>query len=195
MSTVYLILNFFFVQNLLLVFGLGLSPALKQGQAFRLKPAEFFASAVMMLLGVVIAWSLNLLLVNWLGLTYLRTLIFVLVLIILLYGTRAVAARFNSERQAALAAIIMPVNMSCAAMGLMVLCSAPGLGIVDALMAAIGGILGFGAAFFIYGEVLERMDLEWVPKPFRGLPMALICLGLIALVFLSISSLLLPGIR
>ena len=195
MSTVYLMLSFFFVQNLLLVFGLGMTPAFREGMAFRWRTGSFLATALLMLVSAMAAWGLHALIVGYLGLQYLRTLVFVLVLVCLIYGTRGIAWRFSQTGTGNVDSIIMPVNTSSATLGLMILVSGQGLGAVEALAAACGGILGYGVALFLYSEVLRRMDLEWVPKPFRGLPLALISLGLIALIFMSVSALLLPGLR
>jgi electron transport complex protein RnfA len=195
MNSIYLVLNFFFIQNLLLVFGLGMTPALRQGQAYRMRWGALLSMSVLMLVACLAAWGLHALLVTWLGLSYLQTMSYVLVLVCLIYATRAVAKRSSAARQDDFQALVLPVNISSASLGLMVLVTGQGFGFLDALAASCGGILGYGLALFLYGEALQRMELEWIPKPFRGLPLALISLGLVSLVFMSVSALLLPGIR
>ncbi len=195
MKLLGIFLDYFFLQNLVLVFGLGLTPALRRGQGFRLQRQEFLAGGSLMLVGVLVSWGLQAIFVGLLGLVYLRTMLLIITFLGVLYGLRILIGRLFNIGGGLDPALVLPVNISCAAMGLMVLCSNQGFGIVEVLVAALGGVLGYGAAFFLFGEVLGRMELEWVPKPFRGLPLALICLGFVALVFMAISVLLIPGIR
>jgi electron transport complex protein RnfA len=195
MKTVNLIVSFFFMQNLLVVYGLGLAPALRAGTAFRPRLGVFLSSALLMGIAVMAAWGLHALLVDLLGLAYLRTIAYVLVLVGLIFGTQAVAKRVSERNRGNFDALVKPVNISCATLGLMILVTGQDLGFPEALAAGCGGILGYGAGLFLYGEALQRMELEWIPKAFRGLPLALISLGLVSLVFMAVSALLLPGLR
>jgi electron transport complex protein RnfA len=194
MSLVFVALNYFFMQNLLLTYGFGFGRHLKKKKDFRFKPAQFAVNSLLLLLSVSLAWGLNQLFVVMLGLVYLRTMLFVLVLVALVYATRTIAGRHGGE-MADFLNVVFPANLLSVAMGLMVLSTGEGNGAAEALAAAVGGILGYGAASFLYGEVMARMDLEWVPRAFRGLPLGLVSLGLVSLVFMAVSALLLPGMR
>jgi electron transport complex protein RnfA len=61
-----------------------------------------------------------------------------------------------------------------------------------ALALALGFSLGFLAAVFILRAILDRFSGEIIPSPLRGVPLLLISLGLLALIFSSLSVIILP---
>jgi electron transport complex protein RnfA len=60
---------------------------------------------------------------------------------------------------------------------------------VDALVLSLGFSLGCLAAALILREINRRSSLEAVPGTFRGAPLTLISMGLLSLIFSSVSSL------
>lgn len=193
MNAVHLLLNWFFFQNLALVYGLGLVPALGGRQDYRFQAADFGFGVLFMTIAVFLSWGLNWLVVDLIGFGFLRTLVFVLVIASLVHVFNGLADRLSHKTAESLRIFTGPINASCAAMGLIVLLNGAGLGIVDLAIACLGAVLGFGAALALHSGIMRRMELEWLPRHFRGIPFALISLGLVSLVFMSISSLLLPG--
>lgn len=60
---------------------------------------------------------------------------------------------------------------------------------LEALVFGLGSGLGFSLALIIMASIREKLELADVPKPFRGLPIAFILTGLIALAFIGFSGL------
>jgi len=193
MSTVQLLLYYFFFQNLTLVFGLGLVPVLGGRQDYRFHKLDFWFAILFMAIAVMLTWGLNWLIVGLLGFGFLRTMLFVLVIALMIHAFDRLAGKLSQRTAESVRIMTGPINASCAVMGLVVLVSGGNLGLLDSLIAALGAVLGFGAALLMHSGIMRRMELEWLPRHFRGLPFALISLGLVSLVFMSISSLLVPG--
>jgi electron transport complex protein RnfA len=61
------------------------------------------------------------------------------------------------------------------------------LNLPQALVYAASMALGFGLALIIFAGLREHMDLVGVPKPFKGVPIALITAGILALAFMGFS--------
>ena len=54
--------------------------------------------------------------------------------------------------------------------------------------------IGFQLAIVLMSTIRERLDREWVPKPFRGVPIAFITAGLMALAFMAFDKALLKNL-
>lgn len=60
---------------------------------------------------------------------------------------------------------------------------------LESISFALGSGLGFALALVIMASIREKLELADVPEPFRGLPIAFIVTGLIALAFAGFSGL------
>lgn len=76
-----------------------------------------------------------------------------------------------------------PAAFNCAALGSLLIPSIQRLDFVSTVGYGLGMGLGFGLAVVIIGFGVKRLELCRVPKPFRGLPILLIYLGLLSLAF------------
>lgn len=72
---------------------------------------------------------------------------------------------------------------NCAALGSLLIPSGARLDLLSTVGYGIGMSLGFGFAVVIMGYGLSRLEYCHVPKAFRGVPIALIYLGLLSLAF------------
>ena len=64
-----------------------------------------------------------------------------------------------------------------------------GYSFIESMVFGLGSGLGFALALIIMASIREKLELADVPKPFRGLPIAFILTGLIALAFVGFSGL------
>jgi electron transport complex protein RnfA len=60
---------------------------------------------------------------------------------------------------------------------------------LESIAFALGSGLGFALALAIMASIREKLELADVPEPFKGLPIAFIATGLIALAFAGFSGL------
>jgi electron transport complex protein RnfA len=60
---------------------------------------------------------------------------------------------------------------------------------LESIAFALGSGLGFALALVIMASIREKLELADVPEPFKGLPIAFIVTGLIALAFAGFSGL------
>ena len=164
------------VNNYALEKFLGVGPVLggrKYGSA-----AMGFSVAAVMLLAAAVTWPLYRLLVL-LGAEYLETLIFVLVVLLVVYGLGAMFAKSGKP----VGAYFPLVALNSAVLGLAVNNITEGYTYVEALFAALGAGLGFVLAMVLFAGVKSKINERYVPKAFRGLPVMLLAASIISLAF------------
>ena len=61
------------------------------------------------------------------------------------------------------------------------------LNLPQAVVYTASMAVGFAVALIIFAGMREQMDLQGVPKPFRGVPIALITAGILAMAFMGFS--------
>ena len=61
-------------------------------------------------------------------------------------------------------------------------------------MAGFAAGVGFLLAILVMSSIREKLDMEWVPKPFRGIPIAFVTAGLMALAFMAFDKALLKNL-
>ena len=61
------------------------------------------------------------------------------------------------------------------------------LNLGESVVFAIASAIGFGLAIVLFAAIREQLETSDVPKPFRGIPIALITAGIMALAFMGFS--------
>ncbi len=171
------------VNNFVLVQFLGLCPFV--GTSGRLQTAVPMTLATMFVLAVAtLATALvhRYLLVP-LGIEYLRIVAF----IVLIAGTVQFTELFVRAASPVLhrmLGIYLPlITTNCAVLGVTLIAVDSGLDIAGTLLLALGAGLGFGIAITTFAALRERIHDAAVPEVFRGPPLALVTVGLMALAF------------
>ncbi len=78
------------------------------------------------------------------------------------------------------------ITTNCAVLGIAILAVVDeAYGPLEAFIAGISAGLGFLLILVIMSTIREDLELEWVPKPFRGVPIAFIIGGIMAMAFIA----------
>lgn len=154
-----------------------------------IKPAVKTGAAVMLSLTVasVLACILDWALIAPLGLEYMRTVLFVLVLAGVVRIAETVLLKKAPSLYEKLGISFSLVTANAALLGVMLLTARGGYNILEA--AAFGAFAGAGytMAISLFAAVRERLEYSDVPEFLEGLPITLITAGLIALAFMGFS--------
>ncbi|WP_397451699.1 Rnf-Nqr domain containing protein [Pseudomonas sp. NA-150] len=177
------------INNLVLQLPLSVDPVLKTArETDRLQVhALGIATAWFMLVSSVLSYLLYHFLLLPLELGYLRLFVFLPVSVLaikpcLLLLGRALP-RLPLEG-------LWPLLLSNAGvLGVMLLSTRPDNGIISMLAQSLGAGLGFWLALSLFHDLRQRIQLQDVPLPFRGLPIELIGAGLMGLAFLGLGGL------
>jgi electron transport complex protein RnfA len=84
--------------------------------------------------------------------------------------------------------IFLPlITTNCAVLGVAVLAIQNDYNLVESVVYAIANAIGFGIAIIVFAGIREHLELLDVPKAMRGVPIAFVVAGLLALAFLGFS--------
>ena len=177
------------VNNYVLVKFLGICPFLGVSKKLDSAAGMGCAVTVVMVLATAVTWPLQQLL-NALGLGYLQTIAFILVIAVRVQMLEIVIRYFLPGLHEALGVYLPLITTNCAVLGVTILAVDEGYNYPEALVAALGAGLGFLLAIFLFAAVREQLDVSSeCPKAFEGFPIALVTAGLMALAFMGFSGL------
>ena len=188
MEYILIIISAIFVNNILLAQFLGICPFL--GVSNKLSTATGMSGAVcfVITLATVVTWLINLLLVRC-NLAYLQTIAFILVIAALVQMVEIVLKKISPSLYQALGIFLPLITTNCAVLGVALSVAQKDMGLAQATVYALATSLGYGLAMILFAGIREHLSLNSVPKPFRGLPIALITAGIMAMAFLGFSGL------
>lgn len=171
------------VNNYVLVKFLGICPFLGVSKKLDSAAGMGCAVTVVMVLATAVTWPLQQLL-NALGLGYLQTIAFILVIAVLVQMLEIVIRYFLPALHEALGVYLPLITTNCAVLGVTILAVDEGYNYPEALVAALGAGLGFLLAMVLFSGVRRRVDETEPPKAFKGMPITLISAALVSLSFM-----------
>ena len=173
-----LINNFIFSQFL------GCCPFL--GCSNKVDTAFGMGLAVVFVMGLAsaICYVVNLLLVK-LGLAFLQTLAFILVIAALVQFVEMFLKKMVPSLYSALGIYLPLITTNCAVLGVVLLNVQNDYNFIESVVYGITGGLGFMLAIVLFASVRERIDFSDYPECFEGFPICLITAGLLALAFMG----------
>jgi len=191
-----IVISAIFVNNIVLAQFLGVCPFL--GVSSRLSTATGMSGAVcfVITLATVVTYLLNTYLLVPLGLEFLQTISFILVIAALVQMVEIVLKKSSPSLYAALGIFLPLITTNCAVLGVAITVvskefsfgGAPHLmNLGEATVYAVATSLGYGLAMILFAGMREHLAGNDVPKAFKGLPIAFITVGIMAMAFLGFS--------
>ncbi|MBQ3927461.1 MAG: RnfABCDGE type electron transport complex subunit A [Clostridia bacterium] len=177
------------IDNVVLSQFLGLCPFL--GVSGKIKTAFGMSGAVVfvMALSSFVSAVIYELLLKPFDLGYLRTIVFILIIAALVQFVEMVLKKFIPALHQSLGVYLPLITTNCAVLGAALKNVQDGLNIGMSTLAGTGTAIGFGVAIIIMAGIREKIEGNDVPRAFRGLPLALMTAGLMAIAFMGFSSL------
>lgn len=173
------------VNNVVLTKFLGLCPFM--GTSRRLDNAIGLSLATGLVLTITsgACWLVMRFLLEPFGLGYLRTLAFILVIAATVQFTEALLRKSAPVLYQALGVFLPLITTNCAVLGVALLNTYAQHSLFEAMLFGFGSAVGFGVVLLLFAAARERLDASPVPAPFRGVPIALVTAGLMALAFMG----------
>ncbi|MCQ2388608.1 MAG: electron transport complex subunit RsxA [Kiritimatiellae bacterium] len=179
------------VNNFVLSRFLGCCPFL--GVSKKTETAVGMSAAVVfvMTIAAAVTWALEHFLLHPLGLDYIHTLAFILVIAALVQFIDIAMKKFMPPLHAALGIFLPLITTNCAVLGVAELNSMGkgGYPFFPSVFFAFAAALGFGLALVIFSGIREKLAHADPPRCFRGIALALVTAGLLALAFMGFSGL------
>ena len=191
-----IIISAIFVNNIVLAQFLGICPFL--GVSNKLSTATGMSAAVcfVITLATLVTYLLNKYLLLPFQLEFLQTISFILVIAALVQMVEIVLKKIAPALYQALGVFLPLITTNCAVLGVAMnvvqkeyTFGLPShmLGLGEAVLYAFATSLGYGLAMVIFAGLREQLALSSVPKAFKGIPIALITVGILAMAFMGFS--------
>jgi len=186
MEYVLIIISAIFVNNIVLAKFLGICPFM--GVSTRLETAFGMTAAVTFVM--VIATTASYLIQNYLlvpyGIEFLQTIAFILVIASLVQLVEIVLKKVSKPLYQALGIFLPLITTNCAVLGVAILAvQDPSFGLIESVLFAAANAVGFGLALATFAGLREHMDLADIPSGMKGVPIAFVTAGLLALAFMG----------
>jgi electron transport complex protein RnfA len=118
-------------------------------------------------------------------LTYMRTITFILVIAALVQLVEIILKKISPPLYQALGIFLPLITTNCAVLGVAVLAVQKDFNLLGSIVFATGNALGFGLALITFSGIREQLDMLKVPARMKGVPIAFIVAGLMALAFMG----------
>jgi len=153
-----------------------------------------FAVTFVMALASFATWAIYHLILIPLNIEFLQTITFILVIASLVQFVEMVIQKISPPLYKALGIFLPLITTNCAVMGIALIAVQNKYNALESFVAGIAAGLGFLLAIVLMSTIREKLDNEWIPKPFRGVPIAFITGGLMALAFMAFDKALLNNL-
>lgn len=185
MSYIGIIVTYVFVQNFILVQFLGLCPFIgvskNSESAIGMGMAVTFVTAI----ASVVCWAVYYFLLVPFALEYLRTIAFILVIASLVQLVEMVIRKMSPSLYKALGIYLPLITTNCAVLGIAIINIDQGYNLLESFVSGFAAGLGFTMSIVLMSNIREKLEMTPVRKVFKGVPIAFISAGLMALAFMA----------
>ena len=177
------------VNNFMLVKFLGLCPFLGVSRKLETAIGMSLATTFVLTLSSVCSYLANEYLLAPLGLEYLRTITFILVIAVVVQFTEMVVHKTSPLLYQVLGIFLPLITTNCAVLGVALLNIQEQHGFLESAVYGFGAAVGFSMVMILFAAMRERITAADVPEAFRGSAIALVTAGLMSLAFMGFSGL------
>lgn len=187
LTYISIIVTAIFVNNIVFSQFLGICPFI--GVSKRISSAVGMGAAVtfVITLSTMVTWLLQECVLNPLGLQYMQTIAFILVIAFLVQMLEIIMKKTMPSLYQALGVFLPLITTNCTVLGVAISVIQKQYNLLESVTYGLSTALGFALALVIFAGVREQLEIADVPKAMRGTPIALLCAGLLAMAFMGFS--------
>lgn len=175
------------VNNVVLSQFLGLCPFLGVSKKIKTASGMGFAVIFVITISSVLASLIYSFILVPLKLTYLNTIVFILVIAALVQFVEMFLKKASPSLYKALGVYLPLITTNCAVLGVALTNVSKEYDILTSVVNGFGTAVGFTIAIVILAGVRERTEHNDIPEAFKGMPITLITAGLMAIAFIGFS--------
>lgn len=181
-----IIISAIFVNNIVLAKFLGVCPFM--GVSTRLSTAVGMTGAVtfVMVISTTVTYLIHHYVLVPNEIVFMQTITFILVIASLVQLVEIVLKKISPPLYQALGIFLPLITTNCAVLGVAILAvQNKDFGLIESVVYAAANAVGFGLALATFAGLREHMELTDVPKGMKGIPIAFVTAGLLALAFMG----------
>jgi len=186
---VLILISTVLVNNFVLVKFLGLCPFMGVSKKLETAMGMALATTFVLTLSSVCSYLVNTYLLAPLGLEYLRTIAFILVIAVVVQFTEMVVHKTSPVLYKVLGIFLPLITTNCAVLGVALLNIQEEHSFLESAFYGFGAAVGFSMVLILFAAMRERIIVADVPVAFRGPAIALITAGLMSMAFTGFAGL------
>jgi electron transport complex protein RnfA len=124
-----------------------------------------------------------------LGLDYLNTIVFILVIATLVQMVEMFLKKTSPAIYQALGIYLPLITTNCAVLGVALTNVQDGYNFMESVTAGFGTAVGYTISIILLAGIRERIDESSIPAPFRGAPVVLLSAAMMAIAFMGFGNL------
>lgn len=184
-----IIISSIFVNNIVLSQFLGICPFLGVSNKVSTSLGMGAAVTFVLVIASIVAYLIQYYILVPLNITYMQTIVFILVIAALVQMVEIILKKVSPALYQALGIFLPLITTNCAVLGVAILLVQKEYNLGEAVVYAVSVAIGFTLALVLFAGLRERLELENVPKAMKGVPIALITAGILAMAFMGFSGL------
>lgn len=183
-----IVIGAIFVNNVVLSQFLGICPFLGVSSKVDTSLGMGMAVTFVMALSAVVTWAIqNYILVPF-GIEYMQTITFILVIAALVQMVEIVLKKMSPALYQALGIFLPLITTNCAVLGVAIIAIQKDFDLLTSVIYSVSTAIGFALALVLFAGIRERLEVEDTPQAMRGVPIALITAGLLAMAFMGFAN-------
>ena len=187
LNLILIIIVAIFVNNVVLAQFLGICPFLGVSKKVDTASGMGMAVTAVLVVATIVTYLIQVYVLNAFGLEYLQTIAFILVIAALVQMIEIILKKTMPALYQALGVFLPLITTNCCILGVAILVIQKDYDLLEGVVYALSTGLGFLLAMVLFAGLREQLDLADVPKAFRGVPIALVTAGLLAMAFIGFS--------
>ncbi|GHB62768.1 electron transport complex subunit A [Psychrosphaera saromensis] len=147
------------------------------------------ATTFVLTLASMSSYLLNTYILQPLGIEFLRTIAFILVIAVVVQFTEMVVQKTSPKLYRLLGIFLPLITTNCAVLGVALLNVNAEHNFLESIVYGFGAAVGFSLVLILFASMRERLAVADVPRPFKGSAIAMITAGLMSLAFMGFAGL------
>lgn len=187
MEYILIFISAIFVNNIVLSQFLGICPFLGVSKKIQTSLGMGMAVAFVLTVATVVTFLLQKCVLAPLGLQYLQTIAFILVIASLVQMVEIILKKVSPALYQSLGIFLPLITTNCAVLGVAILVIQKDFTLIESIVYAFSTAIGFALALVLFAGIREQLAYVNIPKGMRGMPIVLVAAGLLSLAFMGFS--------
>ncbi|MDR0422346.1 MAG: electron transport complex subunit RsxA [Proteiniphilum sp.] len=187
MEIIGIIIVAIFVNNVVLSQFLGICPFLGVSKKVDTAIGMGLAVTFVLTIATIVTFLLQKGILEPFGLGYLQTISFILVIAALVQMVEIVLKKISPALYQALGVFLPLITTNCVILGVAILVIQKDYNLMQSVIYAVSTAIGYAMALIIFSSIREQLALTRVPAAMKGIPLALITAGIMAMAFMGFS--------
>ena len=185
MEYIIIIIAAIFANNIVLMKFLGICPFIGVSSKVETSVGMTGAVTFVMVIATIVTYLLQKYVLDAFGIAFMQTITFILVIASLVQLVEIILKKVSPSLYQALGIFLPLITTNCAVLGVAILAVQNDYNLMESVVYAIANAIGFGLALITFAGLREHLDMVHIPKAMKGVPIAFVVAGLLALAFMG----------